>query len=301
MGKKLLITGRRRSGTTFLANFLNAQEDFLIYRDFLRRIFSESKKLGIKSFKNKLTEREKNVILSNLKAEYLAAGENVEDVINRDKFSDIITLFEKSLRLLNKKNKKIVGVKCTEQEHWIPDLLESGDVYIIYVYRDIRDILLSSKNRFSDYKNITYLINIKENIERVMSIQDEKLLKIKFEDLILNPDNAADKISEFLEVKITTDIKKAKDRGGSKFIDNSSFHDINKLFDEKACYRWKKHLNSKEVKYSEILMPNLIKKLGYELDGNYGYGEKIAAYREFYIQKSINYMLDLVTNIRDKI
>ena len=37
--KKILITGYMRSGTTLLANFLNAQNNFLIYRDFLRTIF----------------------------------------------------------------------------------------------------------------------------------------------------------------------------------------------------------------------------------------------------------------------
>ena len=35
MPQKLMITGEKRSGTTLIANFLNAQRGFTVYRDFL--------------------------------------------------------------------------------------------------------------------------------------------------------------------------------------------------------------------------------------------------------------------------
>ncbi len=301
MRKKILITGQRRSGTTFLANFLNAQKKFLVKRDFLGTIFGESKKLKIDSFKDELSNREKNVLLSNLRAEFMSAGENVDDIPKKQDFSNLFILFEKTLDKLNKKNDKIVGVKRTGQGYWIDDLLESTDIHVIYMYRDIRDVLLSSKNRFSDYTTISYLISWNERMKQVIDIKHERLLKVKFEELILNPDNTIEKISDFIGEEITKDINFAKDRTGLKFIDNSSFHDINKLFDKRAVNRWKDYPDSKEVRYSEILIPEFLEKLGYAIKGEYNFNEIINAYKEFYIKKSLMFTGKIIKNVSNKI
>ena len=54
--------------------YLNSQEKCLLIRDYLVAIFRTSTNLGIRSFLEPLNDRQKNVLLSNLKAESLAFG-----------------------------------------------------------------------------------------------------------------------------------------------------------------------------------------------------------------------------------
>ena len=101
--KKLLITGFMRSGTTFLANFLNSQNDCLIYRDFLLSIFRTARKLGVSSFLSNLNLQQKSILLSELKAESRAIGSNMFDGF-REEFSCLKELYESAFCVMNRNN-----------------------------------------------------------------------------------------------------------------------------------------------------------------------------------------------------
>jgi hypothetical protein len=98
----VIITGQKRSGTTFLANFLNAQRHIMIYRDFLRSIVTVSRTLEIRSFRENLSEWEKDVLLSNLKAEFLSIGKSGRSISEKNEFKDVYTLFKKLLSNLER-------------------------------------------------------------------------------------------------------------------------------------------------------------------------------------------------------
>jgi hypothetical protein len=194
-----------------------------------------------------------------------------------------------------------MGVKWTNIEDLIPNILNNTDINIIYIYRDIRDVLLSSKHRFANYKIMKYLINNKREVEKILDFDHERLLKIRFEDLILDSDITLKQLSNFLGIKITKDITFAQDRQGPKFVDNSSFQDLTKLFDKRACYRWKNHLNSKEVRYCEMLIPDFIRKTGYDISGHYLLRQKIPIYKDFCMEKSKRYVVEILRMLNKKI
>ncbi len=300
--KKILITGYMRCGTTLLANFFNSQNNFLIYRDFLRTIFLAPINLKIKSFLKDLDDRQKNILLSSLKDESWAIGSNSMDNLNKN-FSNLKELHNIAIYALNKNhNCEIVGSKVTNMGLWVPKLLNETDIYILYIYRDIRDVLLSSKNRFSNYNLLRAMWSCKNDIESILKLKNKRLYILKFEDLILNTDIVLKKLSNFLNANINRNTNLAKDRKIS-WINNSSFHDIDNLFDKKACYRWRNYKESKEVQYCEILIPKFIKKIGYDIniENKYSSAKKYKTYKELYITKYKGYIINFgkrLLNIR---
>ncbi len=278
--KKVLITGYMRSGTTFLANFLNSQEKCLIYRDFLVTIFRTSKNLRINSFLTPLDEQQKNVLLFKLKAEARTMGSNVMDELGKE-FTNLKELYDAALDAMGKKNGyEVIGSKVTVVDEWMPKIINETDVNVIYIFRDPRDVLLSVKNAFPNYYLPRYMLELENDINVALGIKSESFLRVKFEDLILNTEPTIGKLSDFLGVELTRNVSSGKDRG-IDWLDNSAFHDLNKMFDKKACYRWKKKKDSKEVKYCEILRSDLLKELGYGSTGNtYTISDKLTAYKE---------------------
>ncbi|MCK5564041.1 MAG: sulfotransferase domain-containing protein [Planctomycetes bacterium] len=287
--KKLLVTGYMRSGTTLLANFLNYQKECLVYRDFLRPIFITSRHLGITSFLSTLTDQQKNVLLSELKAESGILGSKMMDGLEKD-FSNLKELYDRALYAVKGNNDiEIVGSKVTMVGDWLLKTVEETDVYVIYIYRDARDVLLSAKNRFAKYNLMKVMIDLQRDLEVALNIKSERLILIKYEDLVLDTDSVAKQLSDFLGVNIVKDISTAKDRE-MDWVDNSAFHDLDRVFDPKACYRWKKDQKSKEVKSCEILMAGFIDRLGYNCMGMEAFSvwDKLCAYRDYYVQKFKN-------------
>lgn len=296
--KKVLITGYVRSGTTLLANFLNSQKDCLIYRDFLVSIFRTSRELGIKSFLTPLNDRQKNVLLAHLKAEFWSIGQDIRE-LNKN-FSNLKELYDKVIQIMNSNSHKVVGSKVTLVSDWLHTIINEIDIYVIYIYRDCRDVLLSAKNRFARYNPIRFLLNWKKDVETAFKINSEKLIRIKFEDLILDTENIVNKLSDFLGIKINKNVRSGKDRN-INWIDNSSFHDIRKLFDKRACFRWMNNVNCEEVKYCEILIPNLLKKLGYVLSGRkYTIRDKLSVYKLLPLQYAVNIGGSLISYLQNK-
>jgi len=292
--KKLLITGYIRTGMTLLANFLNAQEKCLIYRDFLGNILLPAPALAIRSFLQRLTEGQKNILLSSLKAEFWSAGSNAADCLDTN-FLNLRELHENALRAMNDKNDyDIIGSKSTRMGNKLSSLIEELDVSVIYIYRDIRDVLLSAKNRVAGYDLIRFMMEYRRDLDNALKIRSKRLLVVRFEDLILDTSSVVKQLSDFLDISITKDITTAKDRKIS-WTNNSSFHDISRLFDSGACFRWKNHMNTKEVRYSEILASDLIQKLDYRMDKKiYSISDRFPAYRDLYIRKSKDFVKHLL-------
>jgi hypothetical protein len=194
-------------------------------------------------------------------------------------------------------NYKIIGTKVTVLGDWLKLLVEETDIYILYIYRDIRDVLLSAKNRFARYDVTNFIIRYKSDINSALSLQSNRLFLLKYEDFILDTDTVVKQLSEFLGIDINRDIEIAKDRN-TDWLDNSAFHDITQLFDENACYRWRKYRESKEVKYSEILASDMMKRLGYYPERKrYKFVLRLAAYQDLYMKKFRNFGISIIKSI----
>ena len=275
---KLLVSGKMRSGTTFLANFLNSQENLVVYSDFLRSIFTNIKQLSISDFTEKLSEKQKNIFISGLEAE--AALMRIPISVKRDSFSTISELFNETMSELERCSPKtiatVVGVKKTEELENISQLLKS-DFKVIYIYRDPRDVVLSSLNRFAKFNIYSFVNDWQKSTIAVNRLSnDPNLFLLKYEDLILNKDEVIEQLSDFFGIPITSELDNLVSRDDNNYVHNSSFGDVTKLFDKSAVYRWKT-TPYKELSFLNSVLKKELSLLGYEtsdlrsLSSNFSY------------------------------
>lgn len=279
--KRILITGVKRSGTTFFANFLNAQKKFVVFADFLRSLFDVGSALKIDDINRSLSDREKNVLFSNLIAEGMMFNKTEFKSLKREDINSWSDLFEAAFEILAPASDNWLGVKKTDELHFL-DLLLKNDYKIIYLIRDPRDVLLSSKNRFGTY-NLFRIINIwKKSISTIDKYRNNKnFMAIRFEDIIQREKNTVKALNTFFKTDLDYDLEQATIRDNTEFIDNSSFGDISKMFDANAIYRWKQNIDSDEVIFASRYLSNEIDKLGYE-----GYKSAIRLYLPFFLKNA---------------
>jgi hypothetical protein len=263
---KVLITGPMRSGTTFLANFINANKDCILYRDTLTALFRISPLLRINDVNTELDERKKNILLTRIKAELANLGLSTFKNLAGNDFKNLKDLLDIFLERLAQKTTKLVGIKVTEASNWCESLLEHTDIKIIHLVRDFRDILLSSQNTFVEFNKHVTSRKLKKDLNRILSIENSRFCYIRFEDLLLNPEQTIATLSDFLGVKLDYTVGSLKDRN-SEDLDwegNSSFHDIKKTFDTKAAYRWRSKKDDPLVKYASVVLKKTLKKFSYD-------------------------------------
>ncbi|NHK32401.1 MAG: sulfotransferase [Asgard group archaeon] len=263
---KVLITGPMRSGTTFLANFINANQNCMLYRDTLTALFRISPLLRINDVNTILDERKKNILLTRIKAELANLGMSTFKNLTSNDFKNLKDLLNLFFEKLAQKNTKLVGIKVTEASDWCESLLEHTDIKIIHLVRDFRDILLSSKNTFVEFNKHVTSRKLKKSLNRILSIENSRFCYVRFEDLLINPEQTISTLSDFLGVKLDYKVDSLKDRGNEDldWEGNSSFHDIKKTFDTKAAYRWRSKKDDPLVKYASVVLKKILKKFSYE-------------------------------------
>jgi hypothetical protein len=273
--RALLITGEMRSGTTFLANFLNSQEQMVVYADMLVSLFMEAHALNIKNIKKDLSEREKNVLFSNLIQEGKLHHLDFS-CIDREKKLSWLDLFKQALTVIKgDESAKIVGVKRTREEEYLSQMLKSG-TKVIYSVRDPRDVMISAKNRFARFNLFHVAENWQKSVQVALELRSHSsFLILRYEDLILEKEETAARLAQFLELPIKTDIDNLKFGKDKSYRDNSSFGDINKLFDPSATYRWKNRRNHPEIDFVERLLEVEMQELSYETQSNKQNGKAI--------------------------
>lgn len=258
-----------RSGTTFLANFLNSQKDCVVYADMLVSLFMEAHALGIHDIKKILTTREKNILLSNLIQE--GKLHNLDfSTIDRKETLSWWQMFLEALEIVKAdKSATVVGIKRTREEEYLPQLLAMG-VKVIYCVRDPRDVVISAQNRFARFNLFRSAENWQRSYRFARSLEYFPNFKLlRYEDLILNKENTAEKLSSFLSLKVITTLENLSFGHHLNYRDNSSFGDVSKLFDPTATYRWKSNPDNAEIHFIDRLLVKEMNELEYE-KGNMG-------------------------------
>lgn len=263
----LLVTGEMRSGTTLVANLLNSQKDSVVYADLLRSLFLEAEGLGVKDLSLPLSERARNVLCSSVAAEGWRVGLEALSEISRDQVKSWVDLYRRSLQSLDGSGlRKVIGTKITREYRYAGQLLDHG-VRIIFCIRDPRDALLSAKNRFSRYSLFEYADWWKKSMMIGRSLAGHPNCKLVLFERLLSEQTrpvVLQDLSELLGIELTDDLTELSLGQGTRFVSNSSFGDVSKLFDTQAGWRWKSHLEKEEVVFASRFFREEIEQLGLE-------------------------------------
>ncbi len=282
----LFISGLQRSGTTALANFLNSQENITVYRDFL--VFLLRVPLNSLELERPLSEREKNLFISNAKAEATSAG-LTSFMIRPEKINTVIDFYCQTLDLIANEKGKIVGHKITESLDILKKFLGYKSIFGIYIIRDIRDVLLSSKNRFFNYNAATVIIKWKKDLKALIKLEKslkQNLLIIKYEDFIQKKIN--DDLSNFLNIKLNWNIETLRDQNKKDWIGNTSFSKYYKTelkgLHIKSLFKWKDFIDTdSDLLFGEFICKKFLKNYDYELSNSkLSLNQKIRFYFKYF-------------------
>jgi hypothetical protein len=260
----IFITGERRSGTTLVANFLNAQPNMVIYSDLLKSLFSQAKAMQLRDPAARLDERKRNVLVSNLVAEGLETSVPVFADIPRDSVHTWFDLYDAALRALDPTS-PFVGTKVTAEYEMLDGLLAHG-VKVIFMVRDPRDVMLSSKNRFAGYEALNFATAWRAAVRASdVLVSRPGFVRMRFEDL-LGEDREKNlrALGDFLGTELDLSLDPVH-RKGTRFRDNSSFGDVREGFDSRARYRWKTDVDAPEVAIAQAVVGKEMAALGYEI------------------------------------
>lgn len=265
-----LITGQKRSGTTLLANFLNGQQGYLCIADYLRTVIR-------KGLETPTTSMEVNRIRSALQPEILRdfAFDISQVGLKGENRSDLYKYILSEISSRTGRDASILGVKVTCLEPLIQELIESN-IKTIYMYRDPRDVVLSKKNRFENFNLARAVVEWKTSIKDAFRHEDnDRFLKLRFEDLILNPEKRLGIVSTFLGKNIDASANPEYRATGAELY-NSSFGDVQSSFSKKALNRWKEEQDSFDNKFVSTICSSQMRALGYDPD--ISVGERIGVY-----------------------
>lgn len=261
----LYITGLMRSGTTIVANFLNTQKDITIYRDFLVPLRNQAMR---KSYNTNLEKKE---LIHALKKE--AENININLGLNPSKVKNVTEIYKLCLHAIISPHDRIVGNKCTQSLSVLKKLITDGDIYGLYVIRDIRDVILSTKaryiklSRFKEEDMTKQCYRWKKEVKEAMKLKrkyPDSFHIIKYEEFVQKKANKP--LEQFLGHQLDWNIKTFKERHGDKFIHNSSFKNLNKAsgLSTYGVGRWK--TEKKDIKYiteAESICRKELVRLGY--------------------------------------
>ncbi len=306
--KRLFITGMFRSGTTLLARALNAHENISFASDPFFEFFKYIRgQYYVKKYKNfdmdqplsdkfledsqfnskftsdflgiKLGQEDSKIFLERifqatqafspaiiplLKKIKIGKERKVENILN-----DLVELI---MEAYPKRNMEVVGFKEVWLEEFIDPLLQIPGFYSLQIIRDPRAIMASNKRSSGGKYPILFLIrHWRKSVAYSMINQvNKRYFRVKFEDLIEEPEKSFRTICQFLKIKYSpnlVDFNKFKNGQGEQWYQNSSYSSFKKSkeFNQKTIDKWKKNLSSNEIKMIELLCKPEMKYLGYEL------------------------------------
>ena len=165
--------------------------------------------------------------------------------------------------------------------------------------KDLRVQLLSFCRHFRKYI-------ILSNYFLSLPLLKKRLLIIKYEDLVTNPNQYLKKICKFLKInfnKNMTNPNKYYDFITKKnWIPHSAFHSKFPKLNNKPMHKWKKYLKNLEIKAIEFLCKNEMSSMNYKLKYNLRKNDLSKIYkfiREDYNKKA-NWRTDLGNYTKDK-
>jgi hypothetical protein len=271
----IFIIGVARSGTTLLSLILDSHSRIAIPYEshFFIKYFKKKESFGNLKHHEKRLKLIKNILaepyVSKWDKKIKIDDISIEKCINLEE-----TIEQIYLAYAFKCGKDIWGDKTPE---YIKDIHILNKMFpfckFIHIIRDGRDVALSIKNKWwgaNDFMSaIRYWADNVSCARKMLSmLSDERYTELKFEDLILNPENEIRRITNFLEInfekKMIKDFaKKATDKLGSKA--EKHHENLRKGILLSQAYKWKKKLLSVDQAIAFEIAGPILAELGYPM------------------------------------
>lgn len=286
----IFVTGNSRSGTKMMGRILNNHEKIHSFPElhFFEQLWSSRDK-------SKVLSREEELNLASLllnvaregyfskrhTADFRADAANIlesggEKLTGTDVFSRVT--YSESLR----SGKEIPCDQTPQNVFYISEILEVfPDSYFLNMVRDPRDVLLSQKRkwkrRFLGGAHATWFETIRAwtnyhplTISRLWNsaisareqVKDKRVMSVKFEELLSNPDKTIEGICYFLGIPFSPDMKQVPQVGSSSGLDKADTRGIN----ADRAQSWSKGgLSRTEIWFCQRICRTYMKQLGYEV------------------------------------
>ena len=261
----IVIGGCGRSGTTLLNTMLNAHP----------KIFcSDEYPLLVRSGFN-LNKLSKNLNLNNTELTKI-----IKNSKNRVEF------IEKLFNLIrSNNNKEIITTTWPNYIFYLNELFfYFPNIKFIHIVRDGRDVALSFRNNMKSlpfrhnmvidkegYPSMEYLATIWKTFINAFNKweNNKRCLMVKYEDLILRPENTLNEICNFIGVEFDANMLNHHSVGLKGINDKDLPHHVNlkKPLIKSRVYAWKNTLNTQQLQLFEKIAYFELKHYGYEIIG----------------------------------
>jgi hypothetical protein len=257
--RQVLVMGRPRTGTTLVANLLNSQPAFTVLSDLLSTPLMEGHRRG--GFVHPLSAIERNRCLFAVKWELRATDRRL--CLAPHGFRTLEELYSQALSALGQPADRVVGHKIAGLEQVLPRVLEQTDVHCIYVVRDVRDVVLSQWN--VSPRGITLFVYAwKQGVRIARSLSAHpRLVLLRYEDLVADPAAAIRPVEALLGQPLRTDLDELR-HDTAPWIENSAFHDVERVFDPRPVGRWRRAPDHPLVLHAAWACAAELEQLGYE-------------------------------------
>ena len=275
----LFGTSTPRSGSALVSNIISAHKDVLITKDlihFFRHIYSKYSPISNKANQYKLVHEMCLRIRIRNKINF-SPRKLLKKFENVNTYAEVIKILSDYILSKNKK-KTITGESANGEWRNIETFLNLSENHKSYqVIRDPRAILVSWKKLTysKGYKYLNILFNWIDSInyseKYLKKFKKSQYLRLKFEDIHLNPKKNIKKLCNFLELK--QDRNMMNQKIWPKLL-NTKFNYINvSSYNNKAMFgfskqrtiNWKKHITDWELALIQYLFKKQLKKLNYKI------------------------------------
>jgi hypothetical protein len=314
----LFLTGMGRSGTTLLDRLLTSHEKIDVLSQPLPLIFVEAKQRFLKArgedryyvLNDDLVSRnypqdEFNAYLDNFEID----AADIEDIFKRmESYSGQKTrrtdqsqmrpgtihgykeLLTRCLELYNvDSDADYIGMKEPMCEEFLPYLCKNGYKTIVII-RDPRDVLASAnyprKEKYLGSKKPALFIlkTWRKSAEYIYQLRkNNNFLFLRYEDLVKNPYNELNRISDFLTIdrfSATAFDEGIIDRDGNPWVPNTSFDPGGPFISNRSVGIYKNILSKEEIRYTEAITAHEMEFLGYDSDLDSNKIETIKNFRD---------------------
>jgi len=316
----IFVVGNSRSGTTMMGRILNNHEKVHTFPElhFFEQLWSGNEKEKILSNDEALKLAE---LLLNISRDGYFAKKHTQDFLEEAKSivhsispGEITSLKIFSSVILSeaKRNGKEIPCDQTPQNvFYIREILEAfPDSFIINMVRDPRDVLLSQKRKWkrrfhggthatwyetlrawTNYHPITISKLWNAAIRAGENVSDKRIMRVKFEELLSNPDSKIEIICNHIGISFSPNLKQVPHVGSSSGMDKKEVKGIN----IDRAQSWNKGgLNKTEIWFCQRTCNNYMAQLGYlPADASPNFFLLIFYYFIFPIKLGFAFMLNL--------